>query len=331
VASLEGQGRPKLPCSARRGDAHLWRKHFNGGIYARTFSRLLDENELGEKVLGKDTRAALLFCMEHLEDIEKWRDTLTEHERMQWNSPLTVMRKYKARDEVPQAEQDAAEDGQVDAVETEGEDDEADEDEAEFTYGETDTIPLAHHKEVVARYEERLDGVDHLNKTLLKENERLRRSRSWDAKMTKVEIADAILFDLAEQCPPELADDVIAEIATRRAARVPAVEAPKELPLSDRKIGEAAEQQTAAEQAATEEAPTETEPADCAEPAASNAEPPNADAPCLRQRRQQRRHRSRRCRSRNAAGRRSALASLSGPIAISKRGRSIAIPTMSAP
>jgi len=68
----------------------------NSGVYARTFSRLLDENELGEKVLSKDMRAALLFCAENREAIEAWRAMLTGHERMQWNSPITVARKFKA-------------------------------------------------------------------------------------------------------------------------------------------------------------------------------------------------------------------------------------------
>jgi hypothetical protein len=207
----------------------------NSAVYARTMSRLLDENGLS-KVLSKDMRAALLFCMENREDIEKWRSTLTGHERMQYNSPITVQRKFKAATKVPEAERDAAEqnaaeddaeqddeaadtDDEADAADS---DDEAENEQLAATDAADDKAAL---KRKVAQLEaeklhlaETLQAVAKRHDDLVQEmNIRRARARLWDAKMSPGEIADAFCKELAEEAPDK-GEAVIIEFTKRREA-----------------------------------------------------------------------------------------------------------------
>lgn len=51
----------------------------------------------GFKGLNKSIRSQLLKCRNHRDEIEKWRATLTEPERLRYNHPNTVLRKWKLR------------------------------------------------------------------------------------------------------------------------------------------------------------------------------------------------------------------------------------------
>jgi hypothetical protein len=51
----------------------------------------------GFHVIDKGTRTRVLECLEHRTEIEKWRETLTEGERLQLNHPDAVLRKWKAK------------------------------------------------------------------------------------------------------------------------------------------------------------------------------------------------------------------------------------------
>jgi hypothetical protein len=50
----------------------------------------------GFKGLAKDVRSRLLKCLELRDDIEKWRATLTEEQRLRYNHPNTVLRKFES-------------------------------------------------------------------------------------------------------------------------------------------------------------------------------------------------------------------------------------------
>lgn len=51
----------------------------------------------GFKDLPKDMRSKLLKCWEYRDEIEKWRSSLTEQERLRCNHPNTVIRKFESR------------------------------------------------------------------------------------------------------------------------------------------------------------------------------------------------------------------------------------------
>ena len=66
-----------------------------GKRYQKATDDWLIEN--GFKGLDKSIRSRLLKCLEDRAEIEKWRATLTEPERLRYNHPNTVLRKWKSR------------------------------------------------------------------------------------------------------------------------------------------------------------------------------------------------------------------------------------------
>jgi hypothetical protein len=51
--------------------------------------------------VDKGTRSRLFECLARRADIEAWRATLTLNERLTYNHPLTVLRRFKAATQVP--------------------------------------------------------------------------------------------------------------------------------------------------------------------------------------------------------------------------------------
>jgi hypothetical protein len=62
--------------------------------YATTFSKLLDEH--GFAGMESTLRANLLRLMENFSEIEAYRATLTEKQRLRWNNPVYLLRKWDA-------------------------------------------------------------------------------------------------------------------------------------------------------------------------------------------------------------------------------------------
>jgi hypothetical protein len=65
-----------------------------GRPYNEAFGRWL--GRYGFDKLDRGDRTRLLECMQHLSAIEVWRATLTTNQRLQWNHPATVLRRWKA-------------------------------------------------------------------------------------------------------------------------------------------------------------------------------------------------------------------------------------------
>lgn len=63
-----------------------------GKRYNHAFGRWLRDNDFAD--MDKSDRSRLMDCLDHLEDIRKWRSTLTTNQRQQWNHPTTVWRRY---------------------------------------------------------------------------------------------------------------------------------------------------------------------------------------------------------------------------------------------
>ena len=70
----------------------------NGQRYHKAMDEWLVTS--GFKGIDKSTRSRLLECLEHRAEIEKWRTTLTEPERLRYNYPYTVLQRWKARTQV---------------------------------------------------------------------------------------------------------------------------------------------------------------------------------------------------------------------------------------
>jgi hypothetical protein len=62
----------------------------NGAKYAEAFNVWLMERNFDD--IDKSDRAKLLSIMEDLERIERWRERLTEAQRVAWNHPSTIWR-----------------------------------------------------------------------------------------------------------------------------------------------------------------------------------------------------------------------------------------------
>jgi hypothetical protein len=71
-----------------------------GSRYAACFSRWLTETKL-DKVADKGTRSRLLDLLDHIEDVEKWRQTLATNRRLELNHPNTVWRHWQRSKVVP--------------------------------------------------------------------------------------------------------------------------------------------------------------------------------------------------------------------------------------
>lgn len=65
-----------------------------GSRYSRAFNEWLDKNDLDE--VHETTRAALLKIDDDWEVVVEWRAKLKEDERLQWNHPVTVWKKFGA-------------------------------------------------------------------------------------------------------------------------------------------------------------------------------------------------------------------------------------------
>jgi hypothetical protein len=72
-----------------------------GRAYNEAFSAWLRENGF-DKIDGS-VRSRLAECMDNLEEIEAWRDTLSDKERIEFNHPNTVIRRWKAYKATPKA------------------------------------------------------------------------------------------------------------------------------------------------------------------------------------------------------------------------------------
>jgi hypothetical protein len=70
-----------------------------GRGYNAAFSAWLAKRKFGD-MDGSD-RARLFKCMDNLREIEAWRATLTETERLRLNHPSTVLRKWQAATKLP--------------------------------------------------------------------------------------------------------------------------------------------------------------------------------------------------------------------------------------
>src|SRR5262249_4575059 len=70
-----------------------------GRRYERAMSEWLIKN--GFKEVDKGARCRLLECLQHRDEIERWRALLTDAERFRVNHPDTVLRKWKKSVAVP--------------------------------------------------------------------------------------------------------------------------------------------------------------------------------------------------------------------------------------
>jgi hypothetical protein len=70
-----------------------WSKHFGGWL-----------RESGFDEIDKGVRSRLEKCMDHLAQIEAWRDTLGVDRRQQWNHPNTVWRRFAGKHGVAEKE-----------------------------------------------------------------------------------------------------------------------------------------------------------------------------------------------------------------------------------
>lgn len=64
-----------------------------GRRYEQEMGRWLIAN--GFQEIDKGARSRLLQCLEHREEIERWRATLTASERLKYNHPQTVLARWK--------------------------------------------------------------------------------------------------------------------------------------------------------------------------------------------------------------------------------------------
>jgi hypothetical protein len=74
-----------------------------GPHYTRAFGRWMEDparrHWASDKVKGavdRATRNHLLWCSDHMAEIEAWRDTLAQNQRAMWNHPTTIKRRYES-------------------------------------------------------------------------------------------------------------------------------------------------------------------------------------------------------------------------------------------
>jgi hypothetical protein len=75
-----------------------------GKGYAKHFSAWLKARPWAD--LDNPTRRDLFWCVEHRSEIEVWRETLAQNERIRLNHPSAMKRRYEAKHQVP-VERDA--------------------------------------------------------------------------------------------------------------------------------------------------------------------------------------------------------------------------------
>lgn len=66
-----------------------------GRGYTKAFGDWMAEREWTKR-FDKGTRSTLLWCADHRSEIEAWRETLAQSERLKLNHPTTLKRKYEA-------------------------------------------------------------------------------------------------------------------------------------------------------------------------------------------------------------------------------------------
>jgi hypothetical protein len=70
-----------------------------GSKYNKEFGIWLTANNF--HAIDKSTRSRLLDCMEHRAEIEAWRKIITPDERMKYNHPHTVIRRWRLKTPTP--------------------------------------------------------------------------------------------------------------------------------------------------------------------------------------------------------------------------------------
>jgi hypothetical protein len=73
---------------------HINRPEDGGALYSRVYGEWLSRE--GFSMIDKAARARLMKCIDNLIAIEKWRMTLSLDERVRYNHPSTVLRKFEA-------------------------------------------------------------------------------------------------------------------------------------------------------------------------------------------------------------------------------------------
>jgi hypothetical protein len=72
-----------------------------GRVWSETFGQWLRENEFDQ--IDKGVRSRLQTCLDHLPEIEAWRQTLGLTLRLQLNHPNAVLRRWQAARAAPKA------------------------------------------------------------------------------------------------------------------------------------------------------------------------------------------------------------------------------------
>jgi hypothetical protein len=78
---------------------HLHTNQPKGRAWSETFGAWLSENDFDQ--IDKGVRSRLLTCLDHLPEIEAWRQTLGLTQRLQLNHPNAVFRKWQAAKAMP--------------------------------------------------------------------------------------------------------------------------------------------------------------------------------------------------------------------------------------
>src|SRR6516225_347371 len=73
-----------------------------GSGYNRAFGEWMNEHPWARD-LDKPTRNHLFWCIDHRNDIEAWRETLAQNERLRLNHPTAMKRRYEATHRVDEA------------------------------------------------------------------------------------------------------------------------------------------------------------------------------------------------------------------------------------
>jgi hypothetical protein len=78
-----------------------------GSAYNKAFGQWLDEHRWARD-LDKPTRIHLLWCIDHRNDIEAWRETLAQNERARLDHPTAMKRRYEATHKLDGAKDDGS-------------------------------------------------------------------------------------------------------------------------------------------------------------------------------------------------------------------------------
>jgi hypothetical protein len=70
-----------------------------GKLYNKEYGIWLEAHDFA--AIDKGTRSRLLECIEHRAEIEAWRATLTTTQRLAFNHPVTILRRWRSKTAVP--------------------------------------------------------------------------------------------------------------------------------------------------------------------------------------------------------------------------------------